>query len=128
MHQPPYILKIGRSPENEIQISGNSVSRKHAEIFVDPSFNVFLSDLNSTNGTFVNGVKLLNPIILKRGDKIVVGNNHFVEWEKLIFGQNLSNDDELSTSSAKFEVVQIKELIVIYSIVFLLAILLISIT
>ena len=51
------IIKIGKSPSNDIyrEFQGDpTVSREHCEIFIDNDNNIFLTDLNSTNGTFVN--------------------------------------------------------------------------
>jgi len=48
---------VGRSKECEIVLKNQKVSRKHAEISVVNN-EIFITDLNSTNGTFVNGVKI----------------------------------------------------------------------
>ena len=60
------LIKIGRSSENDIVIGEDSnVSRNHAEIFEDDEGRVFLTDLDSANGTFINGKKL-------KGNKLYV--------------------------------------------------------
>ena len=50
---------IGKSPSSDYQIKGDkTVSRTHAKIFVNEENEVFITDLDSTNGTFINGKKL----------------------------------------------------------------------
>lgn len=47
---------IGRDADNDVQIDNVAVSREHAKIIRGPN-SYFIEDLNSTNGTFVNGKK-----------------------------------------------------------------------
>ena len=62
---------IGRSSDH-IQLSDNSTSRRHAEI--RPADGTWiLVDLNSSNGTYLNGQRILAPTELKHGDQIKVG-------------------------------------------------------
>jgi hypothetical protein len=51
------------------------------EVFVDADGNVFITDLNSTNGTFVNGVQLKGDAMLRRGDVLTLGNSQPILWE-----------------------------------------------
>ena len=52
------LIKIGRTEGNDLVIKDDTtISRNHAEIFQDDEGNIFLTDLNSSNGTFVNGNK-----------------------------------------------------------------------
>jgi pSer/pThr/pTyr-binding forkhead associated (FHA) protein len=85
MEKQPRFYKIGRADDNEIIVDHITVSRSHAEIFVDPHENVFLTDRNSKYGTLVNGAKIYEPVILKSGDVIQVGEDQFVDWEHIIF-------------------------------------------
>ena len=62
---------IGRSSEH-VPLSDSSASRRHAEIHAVHGQWV-LSDLNSSNGTYVNGMRVLAPTPLKAGDRIKVG-------------------------------------------------------
>ena len=64
-------LLIGRKPENDIQVDNLAVSGQHAAIITILN-DSFLEDLDSTNGTFVNG-KLVKKHALKHGDIITVG-------------------------------------------------------
>ena len=87
MEKQPRFYKIGRADDNQIIIDHITVSRNHAEIFVDPHGNVFLTDRNSKYGTIVNGSKIYEPVILKSGDVIQVGDEQYVDWEYIIFGK-----------------------------------------
>ena len=62
---------IGRSPNNDIHINHLSVSSKHARI-INILESSFLEDLNSTNGTYVNG-KLVKKHVLNHGDNVAFG-------------------------------------------------------
>lgn len=66
------INRIGRSPDCDFQIAHDTVSSLHCELVLGES-GVILRDLESTNGTFVNGkrvreVKLMDGQILRVGD------------------------------------------------------------
>lgn len=64
-------ILIGRKPENDIQVDNLAVSGQHAAIITILN-DSFLEDLDSTNGTFVNG-KLVKKHALKHGDVITIG-------------------------------------------------------
>lgn len=64
---------LGRSAKNEIRLNDPAVSHKHAMIFWDESRGYVIRDLGSSNGTFVNGQKIEQEQILRKGDKITLG-------------------------------------------------------
>ena len=64
-------LVIGRSPDCDITIDNPAISRKHATIKFEADHYV-LTDLGSSNGTFLNGERLTEPTELKPGDVIGV--------------------------------------------------------
>jgi len=64
-------LTIGRVDKNDIKIENLAVSRQHARIVKDGD-RYIMEDLNSLNGTFVNGKKVMK-CILRNGDEIFVG-------------------------------------------------------
>ncbi len=72
---------IGRSSE-ALPITDRSISRRHAELTPD-SGDWYLNDLHSANGTFVNGLKLVERRLLKPGDQVRTGATLFV------FGQEV---------------------------------------
>lgn len=67
-------LTIGRDVTNDIVIADTEVSRQHARINRTPGGHV-LEDLGSTNGTFVNGDRLVSPRVLNPGDLVGLGEN-----------------------------------------------------
>ncbi|HEX2956396.1 MAG TPA: FHA domain-containing protein [Chitinispirillaceae bacterium] len=66
------VISIGRLPENTISIPNMGVSRRHAKIEEDADRKYILADLNSLNGTYVNG-KRVKKIPINSGDKITIG-------------------------------------------------------
>ncbi len=64
---------IGRDMSGDVYLKHPSVSRKHTRILKKgPTF--YVEDLNSTNGTFVNGEIISRKIVLSDGDEIGIGN------------------------------------------------------
>ncbi len=64
---------IGRGPDNAIVVNDHQVSRVHAEISCEDE-GWMLTDLNSTNGTFLNEVRVMGqPVRLHPGDTIRLG-------------------------------------------------------
>jgi len=66
-------VSIGRGDDMDIVIDNVSVSRRQARIQMMPSGEWIVEDLNSANGTFVNGQRLTAPRPLSRGDEISFG-------------------------------------------------------
>jgi hypothetical protein len=66
-------LFVGRGGTNDIQLEGDDyASTRHARI--EPRADgVWLEDVGSTNGTFVNGIKLTQPRKLVAGDAVRIG-------------------------------------------------------
>ena len=62
---------IGRHPECDIQLQANNVSRKHAlVVFRNEEYQI--KDLESTNGTYVNGIRIVK-CVLRNHDRIEIG-------------------------------------------------------
>jgi hypothetical protein len=68
-------VTVGRLPECTISINDNNISRNHAEIKAGPTAYV-VKDLGSTNGTMVNGVKIVGEHRLRDGDIVSFGSTH----------------------------------------------------
>jgi len=67
-------ISIGRNRLSQIVINNNTISKDHAIIEFDEDNNAIIKDLNSSNGTYVNGQRLkVMPMRLKTGDKITFG-------------------------------------------------------
>lgn len=68
---------IGRSSECEIQVPDLKVSRRHALLYIDNS-EYCLKDLESENGTFLNGSKINKLVHIKDCDEIQLGDHVFI--------------------------------------------------
>ncbi len=79
-------LKIGRLPSNDIVLNEPTVSKYHAILRIEQT-GVTLTDLNSTNGTFVNGNRLEDSIQLNELDIVKLGLILF-DWNDYV-GSNL---------------------------------------
>jgi predicted component of type VI protein secretion system len=77
---------IGRLPDNDVRIDNPAVSGHHA-LIINILNDSFLEDLNSTNGTYVNG-KLIKKHALQHGDVITCGHH------QLRFVDNQTGDTE----------------------------------
>ena len=64
---------IGRDPVCNIPLQDLGVSRRHAMISPNSKGELVLADLNSTNGTRVNGMPVTQKCVLRDGEKIIVG-------------------------------------------------------
>ena len=77
---------IGRLPDNDVRIDNPAVSGHHS-LIINILNDSFLEDLNSTNGTYVNG-KLIKKHALQNGDVITIGHH------QLRFSDQQTNDAE----------------------------------
>ncbi len=68
--------RLGRNPDNDLRINDVQASRYHT-LLQRQGDGYVLSDLNSSNGTFVNGVRVMRPIPLRPGDVIQIGQTRF---------------------------------------------------
>jgi DNA-binding response OmpR family regulator len=66
------VVIVGRAVESDIVITSRRVSREHACLRRE-GWRVILEDLGSTNGTFLNDERVLDPIQLRDGDRIRIG-------------------------------------------------------
>lgn len=74
------LTTIGRAADNTVSFAGDSnISRYHAEI-ENRGSGFYLIELGSSNGTTVNGSRVVSEILLKSGDIITFGNSAMVEF------------------------------------------------
>ena len=66
------VTMVGRSDDVDLVISDTSISRKHA-LIVQRDGGFYLSDLGSTNGSFINNKAVDDPLPLTEGDKVLIG-------------------------------------------------------
>jgi len=82
------LVKIGRSDENDIVLKNDlNISRNHCEIFQDDEGNIFLTDLESANGCFVNGKKVNGSLLLNTNDIVKLGTT-VLPWKDYIEKKN----------------------------------------
>ncbi len=77
---------VGRLPDNDVRIDNPAVSGHHS-LIINILNDSFLEDLNSTNGTYVNG-KLIKKHALQHGDVITIGHH------QLRFSDQQTNDSD----------------------------------
>jgi pSer/pThr/pTyr-binding forkhead associated (FHA) protein len=87
---------IGRSSTNDLSISSNDISRKHAQILRFGN-NLMLKDLESTNGTFINDKIIKDPTSLINQDKIKFGKSEF----KIINKNEIKSGEYTLTKNSK---------------------------
>jgi len=80
----PLLLKIGKALDNNVILNIPFISDYHLELFQDIEGNVFMTDLNSLNGTFVNGRKLTGFIMLNPKDEVFLGSGYKFQWENIL--------------------------------------------
>ena len=68
------IMNIGRMGDNAILLPDEQVSRHHAVVDRDPTGRYLVKDLQSANGTFLNGNRLSAPSFVEAGDELRIGN------------------------------------------------------
>lgn len=86
-------LRIGGAKDNQLVIESVDIAPYHLELFCDTSGNVFITDLNSEQGTFVNNRRLNGFQLLKRGDRVRFGQNYNFTWEEFIPVQSNKNTE-----------------------------------
>ena len=66
------VTTIGRHDACQLRIKSAQVSRKHCEVFVKKGL-LLVKDLNSSNGTIVNGKRIEGQRVLEAGDELTIG-------------------------------------------------------
>lgn len=74
---------VGRRNGTSLTIDNPSVSGSHAELLLDDG-NLIVRDLGSTNGTFVNGMRITSPVKVKHGD--------LVQFAQIVFRAGIQTD------------------------------------
>ncbi len=70
---------IGSSPVCDVVVDSPLASGRHCELTQTPE-RLVLNDLGSTNGTYVNGVKINGTVHLKAGDSVTLGRTVPLPW------------------------------------------------
>jgi galactitol-specific phosphotransferase system IIB component len=94
------IVKVGRASDNDVVLKDASVSRYHCEFFFDENGNVFLTDKDSSNGTFVNGKKISGSVQLNPNDIVKPALDLPLRWRTFF---ETSNNQQVEDLSETFE-------------------------
>jgi two-component system, NtrC family, sensor kinase len=81
-------MGLGRDASNHIQVHDTEVSRRHAEVSYDGA-DCVVTDLNSSNGTYVNGKRIVEACKLVSGDRLQVGSTMMLFTDP---GENVPDD------------------------------------
>ena len=95
------VIAVGRSSQNDIIVSASGVSNKHCDLVVDGG-TVTIRDQASTNGTFVNGVRITEKL-LQRGDTVMLGRQYTFDWQSAVSGSRAPASDSREHSVARAE-------------------------
>ena len=66
-------VTVGRAPGCQVTLDDTFASQIHARVFQRDD-QVMVEDLGSTNGTYLNRTKVQGPQVMRRGDRLQVGN------------------------------------------------------
>lgn len=95
------IISVGRELGNDIVISNDSfVGRHHLQLIKDDAGAFFVRDLNSTNGTFVNGARITGEIRIESHDIIRIGNTA-LPWTNYFADSDATEIDDSDTPREK---------------------------
>ena len=101
------VVTIGRSQGNDIIISDVKVSRTHLQLVIGDNGNCSVIDLNSANGTFVNGQKITGEVRLQPNDVIRIGDttlpwqNYAAQSAQPVVPQKQTHIEHMSAVSRK---------------------------
>ena len=71
-------LSLGRAKDNNVVFTSTKVSRRHAIVHAQGASEFSLVDLGSSNGTHINGRRVIEPVALQHGDVIQIGEQNLV--------------------------------------------------
>ena len=96
----PLLLKVGRALDNDVVLNIPFVSDNHLELFQDVEGNVFMTDLKSSNGTFVNGQRLIGFMMLRAKDEVFLGSGFKLQWEQILADPKFSKNKKVVNNVA----------------------------
>ena len=94
-------ISIGRDVSNSIQINDAEISRRHARLQFQGGKYV-IEDVGSTNGTHVNGQRIMSPYVLRPGDVVSFG-------EGIVLGFEAADQDPAATLAVSRPPVQARQ-------------------
>ncbi|GAA1768601.1 FHA domain-containing protein [Luedemannella helvata] len=103
VYEPTKRLRIGRAPDNDVVVNNLIASRYHAQLHADGRGGWVLEDLNSFNGTFVNGQRISRRAPVANGALITIAHHHFVLVDGRL--QEYVDDGRVSLTALNLRVV-----------------------
>jgi ABC-type multidrug transport system ATPase subunit len=100
-HGSSTVITIGRGEKNTVVLNNPAVSNFHCELVIKNGV-VVVTDKNSSNGVFVNGVRITTKA-LKKGDVVTLGSKFVFNWEDYSTGGACSPAVPDSSSNGKSE-------------------------
>ncbi len=96
-------FSLGRARDNNVVFTSAKVSRRHAIVHAQGGAEFSLVDLGSSNGTHLNGRRVIQPVTLQHGDVIQIGEESLIfrlESPDSVADQGLSTDAEMTEREA----------------------------
>jgi pSer/pThr/pTyr-binding forkhead associated (FHA) protein len=97
-----YKISVGRATLNDIVISSPEVSKFHCYFEVKSDGSLWVQDLGSSNGVFVNGRRISGGHALKPGDIVLLGKTRFF-WEDELLNSTSSEAPQPKSAKKSFE-------------------------
>lgn len=94
------LMILGRNPDCDVVLAPKSVSRRHAQL-VRRGSEYLLQDLGSTRGTYVNGERVVEPIVLQNGCMVQIGELQILYKSQAV--QIQDGDEDQSTVFAAID-------------------------
>jgi pSer/pThr/pTyr-binding forkhead associated (FHA) protein len=69
-------LLVGRDPVCDLALNDDEASRRHA-LLTPAAGGILVKDLQSTNGVYINGIRISEPVLLLQGDVLQIGETRF---------------------------------------------------
>lgn len=104
------VITIGRKDDNDIVVNDVYVGRNHCKLIKDEQGSYYIVDLGSTNGTYVNGMRISESVKLSINDIIRIGNTT-LPWQSYFidvphfFEVTIKRDDTYFGKSDAFDVI-----------------------
>jgi len=98
-------IRVGSGQGNQVILNHPDVATEHLELFADAEGNVFITDLGSDQGVYVNGDRLQGFLLLKEGDTVTLGKKIRFNWQKYRINEP-TNEPKIGASRAKVEMNQ----------------------
>src|ERR1700744_4923337 len=99
-------LSLGRAKGNNVVFTSDKVSRRHALVHSQGVAEFSLVDLGSSNGTHLNGRRVIHPVSLQNGDVIQIGEQSLIFHVEEI----VDHEDQIYHTEAQLTVRDVSEL------------------